>query len=210
MQEERKRDKIEEQAARKRILEQIALDKAERALRFNANTAEPSKSSEQSASDSLPIMPSISTDATETRIQFKKPDGETDVKTFGKDGLFVDVRTYVEENVIVGSGIREFALATTFPRREFKSDDNGKTMFELGLVPSAVILILPLDKAPSRKLPLQNSYGMVAILTTAFWTALSPVIAAFSYVRNMVFARSRAQSGAAKRASEEDLNPNEQ
>lgn len=210
MQEERKRDKLEEQAARKRILEQIAIDKAERALRFNANTAETSKPAEPNASDSTPIVPSISTNATETRIQFKKPDGETDVKTFGRDGLFVDVRTYVEENVIVGSGIREFALATTFPRREFKSDDDGKTMFELGLVPSAVILILPLDKAPSRKLPLQTSYGLVAVLTTAFWTILNPVIAAFSYVRSLVFARGRAQSGAAKRASEEELNHNEQ
>lgn len=211
LQEERKRDKIEEQAARKRILEQIAQDKAERAQRFNlsATTAQSKPSSNRDDSVSVP-PPSVISNATETRIQFKKPDGETDVRTFGRDEPFINVRTYVEENVIVGSGIREFALATTFPRREFQTDDNAKTLFDLGLVPSSVILVLPLDKAPSRRLPLQNSYGMVAMLTTAFWSILSPVFSAFTYLRNLVFARNRAQTGSAKRASEEELNHNEQ
>lgn len=120
------------------------------------------------------------------------------------------MRTYVEENVIVGSGIREFALATTFPRREFKNEDDSKSLFELGLVPSSVILILPLDKAPSRKLPLQTSYGIFSMLTTIFWSGVNPVLTAFSYVRNWVFSRNRNESGAAKRANEEELNHNEQ
>lgn len=209
LQEERKRDKIEEQAARKRILDQIAQDKAERAQRFNLN-APASAAQKSDTNEPTSSVASISSNAAETRIQFKKPDGETDVKTFGRDESFINVRTYVEENVIVGSGIRDFALATTFPRREFKTDDDTKTLADLGLVPSSVILILPLDKAPARKLPLQNSYGLVAILTTAFWTILNPVYAVYSYLRNLVFARSRAQTGAAKRASEEELNHNDQ
>lgn len=209
LQEERKRDKIEEQAARKRILDQIAQDKAERAQRFNLN-ASATAAHKSDTNEPTSSVSSISSNAAETRIQFKKPDGETDVKTFGRNENFINVRTYVEENVIVGSGIRDFALATTFPRREFNTDDDTKTLADLGLVPSSVILILPLDKAPARKLPLQNSYGVVAILTTAFWTILNPMYAAFSYLRNLVFARSRAQSGAAKRASEEELNHNDQ
>lgn len=210
LQEERRRDKIVEQEARKRILEQIAQDKAERAQRFNASATAAQPKANASRDEAVGAPAPATSSATETRIQFKKPDGETDVRTFGRDETFINVRTYVEENVIVGSGIREFALATTFPRREFQSDDNAKTLFDLGLVPSSVILVLPLNKAPSRKLPLQNSYGMVAMLTTAFWTILNPVYSAFAYLRNLVFARSRAQSGSAKRASEEELNHNEQ
>lgn len=146
LQEERKRDKIEEQAARKRILEQIALDKAERAQRFTPNSsastaaAKPEASTANAAaasSNSSP--PAVVSDSTIARIQFKKPDGDVDVKTFSRDDPFSVVRTYVEENVIVGSNIREFALATTFPRHEFKADDNVKTVFELGLVPSSVM-----------------------------------------------------------------------
>lgn len=205
MQEERKRDKIEEQAARKRILEQIALDKAERAQRFNPTvSAEPSTSSVSSP------LPSVVSDSTVARIQFKKPNGEVDVKTFGRDELFSIVRSYVEQTVIAGLGIKQFALATTFPRREFKADDDVKSLLDLGLVPSSVLLVLPLDKVPARKLPLEKSYGIFSMLTTIFWGVLNPMFAAFSYVRNMVFARSRNDTGAAKRANEEELNHNEQ
>lgn len=206
LQEERKRDKIEEQAARKRILEQIALDKAERAQRFTSFTQKP----EENAAKSSNSTPSVASDSTLARIQFKKPDGEVDVKSFSRDETFAVVRTYVEENVIVGSGIREFALATTFPRREFKGEDNAKTLFELDLVPSSVLLVLPLDKATSRKLPLESSYGIFAMLTTIFWGVVNPVMSVFSYARNLVFSRNRNQSGAAKRASEEELNHNDQ
>lgn len=208
LQEERKRDKIEEQAARKRILEQIALDKAERAQRFSNVT--PVQKSEVSSSTASNPLPAIVSDSAVARIQFKKPDGEIDVKTFGRDELFSVVRTYVEENVIVGSAIRGFALATTFPRHEFNADDNGKSLFELGLVPSSVILILTLDKAPSRKLPIQTSYGIFSMLTTIFWGVVSPVLATFSYIKNWIFSRNRTDSGSAKRANEEELNHNEQ
>lgn len=150
LQEERKRDKIEEQAARKRILEQIALDKAERAQRFTPNSStEASTSNAAAAASTNNSVPIVVSDSTIARIQFKKPDGEVDVKTFSRDDPFLVVRTYVEENVIVGSNIREFALATTFPRHEFKADDNAKTVFELGLVPSSVTYkrhSFPIDK----------------------------------------------------------------
>lgn len=138
LQEERKRDKIEEQAVRKRILEQIALDKAERAQRFTPIETSPSSSSKAEASTSKNSVPSVVSDSTIARIQFKKPNGEIDVKTFSRDDPFSVVRTYVEENVIVGSTFREFALATTFPRHEFKADDDAKTVLDLGLVPSSV------------------------------------------------------------------------
>lgn len=209
LQEERKRDKIEEQAARKRILEQIALDKAERAERFNAGNV-PTAKPEAGTSVTANPLPSVVSDSTVANIQFKKPDGEVDIKTFGRDELFATVRAYVEEHLIAGSTIREFALATTFPRHEFNVDDNAKSLFDLGLVPSSVILVLPLDKVPSRKLPLQTSYGIFSMLTTIFWGVVNPVIAAFSYLRGWVFTRDRNQTGAAKRANEEELNHNEQ
>lgn len=206
LQEERKRDKIEEQAARKRILEQIAQDKAERAQRFNQSMGSPAPAAKESAP--VENRPPIVSDSTVARIQFKKPDGDTEVKTFGSADLFGMVRSYVEENVIVATGIREFALATSFPRKEFKAEDDPKTLLELGLVPSAVILILPLDKATSRKLPIQSSYGLLAMLTTIFWTVVNPLVSAFAYVRMRIFSRDRA-TGAAKRNSENELSPND-
>lgn len=185
LQEERKREKIEEQAARKRILEQIALDKAERAQRFNASN-KPTPIPETSATAATNPIPSVASDSTVANIQFKKPNGEVDIKTFGRDEIFSAVRIYVEQNLL-GNSIKEFVLATTFPRREFKEEDNTRSLVELGLVPSTVILILPLDKAPAVKLPLQASYGIFSMLTTIFWGVINPVLSAFSYIRNRVF-----------------------
>ncbi|XP_031618608.1 UBX domain-containing protein 4 [Contarinia nasturtii] len=208
LQEERKRDKIEEQAARKRILEQIALDKAERAQRFNANV-NPTSKPEETPSTSNPIQP-IASDSAVARIQFKKPDGEVDVKTFEKDVQFSVVRSYVDENIISASSIRQYTMATTFPRHEFNADDNTKSLLELGLVPSSVILILPLDKTSNNKLPLTTTYGIFSMLTTIFWGLVNPMLAAFSYAKNLIFSRNRNETGTAKRANEEELNHNEQ
>lgn len=208
LQEERKRDKIEEQATRKRILEQIAQDKAERAQRFNQSIG--SASTDPPATESAPVenRPPIVSDSSIARIQFKKPDGDTEVKTFDSSEKFGIIRAYVEENVIVASGIREFALATSFPRKEFKADDDPKTLLELGLVPSAVILILSLDKASTRKLPIQTSYGLLAILTTVFWGIVNPMMSAVSYIRMRLFARNQS-TGATKRSNENELSPND-
>lgn len=205
-QEERKRDKIEEQAARKRVLEQIALDRAERSQRFSqpAVGASPPAPSTPSATNSVPLV----SDSSVARIQFKKPDGDSEVQSFDSAETFGMIRTYVEENVIVASGIREFALATTFPRKEFKAEDDTKTLLELGLAPSSVILILPLDKAAARILPVRSNYGFLAMLSSAFWIVVSPVLSSFSYVRSLIFSRNRA-TGTAKRASEEELSPND-
>lgn len=208
LQEERKRDKIEEQATRKRILEQIAQDKAERAQRFNRLIG--SASGDAPATESAPVenRPPIVSDSSIARIQFKKPDGETEVKTFDSSETFGIIRAYVEENVIVASGIREFALATSLPRKEFKADDDPKTLLELGLVPSAVVLILSLDKASTRKLPIQTSYGLLALLTTVFWGIVNPMMSAVSYIRVRLFARNQS-TGAAKRSNENELSPND-
>lgn len=70
--------------------------------------------------------------------------------------------------------------------------------------------MLPLDKASTSKLPLQTSYGIISMLTSIFWSVLNPMFAAFAYVRNYFFARQQSQTGAAKRANEEELDHNEQ
>lgn len=127
---------------------------------------------------------------------------------FPSTEAFSVIRSHVEQNIIASSGIREFALATTFPRKEFKVEDNPKTLLELGLVPSCVILILPLDKAPASNLPLRTSYGIISLLSTVIWGVVNPVLAAFSYLRGWIFSENRS-TGATKRASEEELSPND-
>lgn len=207
-QEERKRDKIEEREIRKRILEQIAQDKAERAQRFN-NVAPNQPTESASTSNKIPPQPPLVSDSSSARLQFKKPGGDIDIQTFPSTEQFTTVRTYVQQNIIAGTNIKEFALATTFPKKEFKDEDNSKTLLELGLVPSSVILILPLDKAPSNSLPLQPSFSVVSMLSMIVWGVVNPILGAFNYVKGWIFSQNQEATGAAKRASEEELTPND-
>lgn len=80
--------------------------------------------------------------ATVTRIQFRLPSGSSHTGQFEPSNTLRTLRTYVAENSDLP--FRQFAMSTSFPRRELTNEENDKTLLELELVPTAVILILPL------------------------------------------------------------------
>lgn len=77
-----------------------------------------------------------------TRIQFRLPSGNSHTGQFEPSDTLRTLRTYVTENINLP--FRHFAMSTSFPRRELTNEENDKTLLELELVPTAVILILPL------------------------------------------------------------------
>lgn len=83
-----------------------------------------------------------SSNATVTRIQFRLPSGYSHTGQFEPTSTLRTLRTYVTENIELP--FRQFAMSISFPRRELTNEENDKTLIELELVPSAVILILPL------------------------------------------------------------------
>ena len=78
---------------------------------------------------------------TKTRIQFKLPTGDIITGTFDSTGTLSGLRTYVLQNAQLP--FRHFSMSSFFPRRDFTSVDDNKTLLDLELVPSSVILILP-------------------------------------------------------------------
>jgi hypothetical protein len=76
------------------------------------------------------------------RIQFRLPSGNSYTGQFEPSSTLRALRTYVIENIDLP--FREFVMSTSFPRRELTNEENDKTLLELELVPTAVILILPL------------------------------------------------------------------
>ena len=76
------------------------------------------------------------------RIQFKLPIGTPTSATFEATSNLSTLRTYVIENIQLP--FRKFKMASSFPRKDFTEEDNNKTLLELELVPSSVILILPI------------------------------------------------------------------
>lgn len=77
-----------------------------------------------------------------TRIQFRLPSGNPHLGQFEPTSTLRELRTYIAQNIELP--FRQFTISTSFPRKDLTHEEDGKTLLELQLVPTAVILILPL------------------------------------------------------------------
>lgn len=84
----------------------------------------------------------VASAVTVTRIQFRLPSGNPHLGQFEPTSTLAELRTYVAQNIELP--FRQFAISTSFPRRDLTQEEDHKTLLELQLVPTAVILILPL------------------------------------------------------------------
>ncbi|XP_058717565.1 UBX domain-containing protein 1 isoform X2 [Poecile atricapillus] len=140
--EERRRERAEERAARQRVREKIERDKAERAQRFAPLPPEPAPVPAQE--------PPAPREYDECRIQVRLPDGRALTQSFRAREPLAAVRLFVElhrdnpgnnTGNNTGNTPEPFSLRTAFPRRLFSEEDMEKPLQELGLVPSAVIIV---------------------------------------------------------------------
>lgn len=229
LKDDRLKDKIEAKNARQRVLDQIEQDKKERAQRYQQFASPPTDQppSAEKQTQQQPATPTIPPNS--TRIQFRKPDGESEVVTFDADMLFADIHAFVMNDVLQGTNIKEFTLVTTFPRREFTSEDFNKTLIDLNLVPSSVIIIIPAKKgkrttsnhfdASNLKLnnliPTQTDGSFFDMISALIMGLFSPVFSLFSYVGRLVTGNRNVpnennDSEAGKRKRNEDVvTPND-
>uniref|UniRef100_A0A8D0BWV5 UBX domain protein 1 n=1 Tax=Salvator merianae TaxID=96440 RepID=A0A8D0BWV5_SALMN len=145
--EERRREKLEEKLAKQRVREKIERDKAERAKKFGGNCSAASPVStipEPATAAPVPSSPSqeppVKREYDQCRIQVRLLDGTSLTQTFQAKEQLAAVRLYVELNR-KDNGEEPFNLLTTFPRRVFTEEDMEKPLQELGLVPSAVLIV---------------------------------------------------------------------
>lgn len=207
---ERRREKQEADAARARVKSLIAADKAERLAKFGASVE-----SNPSSPDS-PVLPSPVVEMAppnSARIQFRKPDGENQSHIFEAQSLFSDLHKFVKNTVLVGCNLKDFTLATTFPTREFSQADFGKTLLELELAPSSVLLIIPAKKVsfisgPTSSMSQTSGGGLSGMMQSLFMTLFyGPMVALCSYIKNM-FNSARQGAGVDKK-NEDILTPND-
>ena len=79
-------------------------------------------------------------DYTECRIQIRQSNGQPIVQSFGVKEQLSAVRLYVEMNRTDGSS-GPVKLMTSFPKKVFEEEDYENSLENLGLVPSAVLMI---------------------------------------------------------------------
>ncbi|XP_026185551.1 UBX domain-containing protein 1 isoform X2 [Mastacembelus armatus] len=142
---QRRREKMEDKLARQRVKEKIARDREERAQKFGGggplNTATSSQPAE--ASPSSPTSqgpPPTKKEYDESRIQVRLLDGSTITTVFKAQEPLAAVRVYVQMNGNTPEG-QDFTLLSPYPRHVYTDLDMEKPLKELGLVPSAVLVV---------------------------------------------------------------------
>ncbi|XP_063217752.1 UBX domain-containing protein 4 isoform X2 [Bacillus rossius redtenbacheri] len=178
--EERQREKQEAEAAKERVRRQIEEDKAERAARFNTARKQEQEARERVASQAADSRQSYQSQSDVARIQFRLPDGTTNSHQFAASSTLAEVRRYVIGNIPLPS--RDFTLSTTFPRRDLTPSDNGTTLQDLQLTPTAVILVVPagVHSSPASSMDL-------SVAKRFMWTLIAPVLSILTYVRGLIF-----------------------
>jgi len=136
--EQRRREKEDDRKARARVLEQIESDKRARQAEKEGRKGEEVKPTPAPAATAVPA---VKKDYTETRIQIRQSSGQPIVHTFGIKEQLAAVRLFVQMNRTDGVTGGPIKLMTNFPKKIFSEDDYDNTLENLGLVPSAVIII---------------------------------------------------------------------
>lgn len=84
--------------------------------------------------------PSKSNHHEQARLQIRLPNGSQPiVHTFPSSATLADVEQHVRQQ----SGLSTISFSSTFPRKYYTAADMSKTVAELGLTPSAVLMVGP-------------------------------------------------------------------
>ncbi|XP_015115401.1 UBX domain-containing protein 4 [Diachasma alloeum] len=171
-QEERAKEKAAEAEARERVRQHIAQDKLDRRQREQALLQQTSQQSQERPQAAVPPADGV------VRIQFRLPSGNPHMGKFELTSTLRDLRAYVTNNIDLP--FRNFSMSTSFPRRDLSAEDEGRTLVDLQLVPTAVILILPLKNSTTTTTVASREQG--GFLSRFMWTVFSPIISVYNYV----------------------------
>jgi hypothetical protein len=79
------------------------------------------------------------------RLQFRFTDGSSVVHQFEPDQPFSLAHSFVEEKLKEMSQSVQFTLHSSFPKREYTANEMSSTFRDLGLAPSASLLVIPVN-----------------------------------------------------------------
>ncbi|KAM9741408.1 UBX domain-containing protein 1 isoform 1-T2 [Menidia menidia] len=142
---QRRREKMEDKLARQRVKDKIARDREERAQKFGG-CAPPNTAASSQPTPPIPSSPTgqgpppSKKEYDESRIQVRLLDGTTINTVFKAQEPLAAVRVYVQVNGNTPEG-QDFTLLSPYPRHVYTEMDMEKPLKELGLVPSAVLVV---------------------------------------------------------------------
>ena len=140
--EAKRKEKKDEELARKKIKEKIEADKEARRQRAAEEKAEregraPTVQEQAPASTtSGPVASKPASAYTETRLRLQTPSGNV-LKTLPVETTLFEVASALSSE----DGIQAQSFVQNFPKKTFDQVDFGATLKELGLVPSASLIV---------------------------------------------------------------------
>lgn len=130
-----RREKLEQEEHRKKVLEQIARDREAMKLRNSRSTTEPNSSS---SSSSTPSSSAIKTQprapSTECKIALRFPDGSSLVHKFSPNEQLAAVKLFVQMEKRAETSEIEFIAP---PNKKLNSSQMEETLESLGLCPAS-------------------------------------------------------------------------
>ncbi|XP_033109361.1 UBX domain-containing protein 4-like isoform X1 [Anneissia japonica] len=154
----------EDQQWRELVRQQLEWDKLEKKARFEAEKRE---RDQKRKSRNIQKQEQLDEEELErkrrrmesARIQFRLPDGSTFKNEFKATAKMSEVHEFIRQKIMSHDLRSSFMMSTTFPRRNYDSDDMDRTLTELNLVPSPCIIVLPRNNR-------SNSNQTSAVATT--------------------------------------------
>ncbi|PGH07897.1 hypothetical protein GX51_01607 [Blastomyces parvus] len=139
----KRREKQEEIEVKARIRARIEADKEERRLRAEREKAErEGRAPPPAAAPAAPVAATAPTTSkpasayTESRLRLQTPTGNV-MKTFPVDTTLFEVAAAVTQEI----GMEVQSFTQNFPRKVFDAESFGETLKELGLIPSASLIV---------------------------------------------------------------------
>lgn len=139
----KRKEKQAEIDAKQRIKQKIAADKEERRLRTEKEKAgregrapPAAQATTPLATTSGPVASKPASAYTETRLRLQLPSGNIQ-KSFPTDSTLFEVASAVQQE----SGLEVGSFTQNYPKKVFDSVDFGASLKELGLVPSASLIV---------------------------------------------------------------------
>lgn len=174
-----RKDKEDTRLARERVKAQIAQDRADRAARYGTPNTDSKKSeSPQTRTTTAEDLRqrSAQTSSDHTRIQFRLPNATNRTQEFSSNAKLEEIFQFIDKTI--QPGFSNYTLATTFSRCNYTRRDSSRSLIELELVPSAVLLIVPTTGTSSAS---SSSLSLIPFLTLI----LSPFVLIWNMIQSL-------------------------
>ncbi|KAI9246581.1 hypothetical protein EDC94DRAFT_388431 [Helicostylum pulchrum] len=169
-----KKERLEDEAHRKKVREQIAKDRAEKIAQRNA---EKQRSPEINVASSAEFSTS-NANHDYSNLNIRQLDGTNIRSKFEASTTLSTVREWINQNR-TDDKRKPFKLSSQFPNRLFTEQDDDTTLTNLNLCPSATIIMKPIKKS---SIISNNQDGMISY---TFNTIYAFIFALFKLITGM-------------------------